>query len=104
MPGRNDQESVGEAGVLRVGELVQRLPGDEHGHDNRLAAAGGHFVSDAGQAGVGRVVGGSQVVFDPGIAILPCDLVQVDGGFERLDLAEEQLVLTLGVAPVLEEA
>ena len=26
--GRDDQEGVGEAGVLRVGQLVERLPGD----------------------------------------------------------------------------
>ena len=37
--GRDDQEGVGEAGVLRVGELVERLPGDEHGHDDGLAAS-----------------------------------------------------------------
>ncbi len=53
--GRDDQEGVGEARVLRVGELVQRLPGDQHRHDDRLAAAGRHLERDAGQARVGRL-------------------------------------------------
>ena len=35
--GRDDQEGVGEAGVLRVGVLVERVPSDEHGHDDGFA-------------------------------------------------------------------
>ena len=36
--GRDDQEGVGEARVLRIAELVERLPGDEHRHHDGLAA------------------------------------------------------------------
>ena len=82
--GRDDQEGVGEAGVLRVGELVERVPGDEHGHDDGLAGAGGHLERHARQAGVGRVVGVAQSVFDPGIAVFPGDLGDVDAPFRGL--------------------
>ncbi len=41
--GRDDQEGVGEAGVLRVGALVERMPGNEHGHDYGLAGPGCHL-------------------------------------------------------------
>ena len=104
MPGRDDEERVGEAGVLRVGELVERLPGDEHGHDDRLAGAGRHLERDAGQAGVRRVVGLAELVLDPGVAVLLGDLGDVDGGFQGLDLAEEELRLAVGVGPVFEQA
>jgi glutamine synthetase adenylyltransferase len=36
-PRRDDQETVGEARILRVSRLVERLPGDEHRHHDRLA-------------------------------------------------------------------
>ncbi len=34
---RDDEERIGEPAILRVGDLVQSVPGDEHGHDDRLA-------------------------------------------------------------------
>ena len=37
MPGVTTRNASAEARVLRVGELVERLPGDEHRHDDRLA-------------------------------------------------------------------
>ena len=88
--GRDDQEGVGEAGVLGVGQLVERLPGDQHGHDHGLAAAGGHLAGDAEQAGVGVLVDRAEVVLDPGVAVLLGDLGDVDQRFQGLDLAEEQ--------------
>ena len=102
--GRDDQEGVGEAGVLRVGELVERVPGDEHGHDDGLAGAGGHLEGRARQAGVRGVVRLAERVLDPGIAVLLGDLGDVDGGFEGFDLAEEELLLAVGVGPVGEQA
>ena len=44
-----------------------------------------------GRPGFDVVVRLAQLVLDPGVAVLPGDLGDVDGGFERLDLAEEQL-------------
>ena len=57
-----------------------------------------------GQAGVGRVVGFAEVVLDPGVAELLGDLGDVDGRFEGLDLAEEELLLAVGIGPVFEQA
>ncbi len=37
------------------------------------------------------------VVLDPGVAVLLGDLGDVDGGLEGFDLAEEQLLLAVGV-------
>jgi len=102
--GGDDEERVGEAVVLRVGQLVEGVPGDEHGHDDGLAAAGGHFEGHAEEEWVGIVVGAAEVVFDPGVAVLAGDLGEVDGGFESLDLAEEEAALAGRVGPVGEEA
>ena len=41
--GRDDQEGIREARILRVGQFVQGLPGDQHPHHQRLAGTGGHF-------------------------------------------------------------
>ena len=41
----DDQHVPGKAGILGVGDLVQDVPGDEHGHDDGLAGAGGHFAA-----------------------------------------------------------
>ena len=46
----------------------------------------------------------AQRVLDPGVAVLPGDLGDVDGGFERFDLAEEELLLAVGIGPVVEQA
>ena len=90
--GRDDQEGVGEPIVVRVAALVEHLPGDEHGHDDRFAAAGRHLARDAEQVrpGLGRLL--PQVLLDPVFAVLGLlrDLGDEDERFQRLDLAEEQ--------------
>ena len=100
---RDDQKRIGEAGVLRIGELVQRLPGNEHGHDDRLAGAGRHLESHARQAGVGLVVRLAKLVLNPGVAVLFGDLGDVDGRFQGFNLTEEELALAVRLGPVLEE-
>ena len=102
-PRRDDQEGVSEAAVLRVGRLVEGVPGDEHRHDHGLAGAGGHLVGHAEQAGVGVLGHVPQLVLDPRIALLARHLGEVDRRLERLDLAEEQRPFAFGVRPVLEE-
>jgi hypothetical protein len=102
-PGGDHEERVGEPAVLRVGDLVQGVPGDQHGHDDRLARSGRHLHRDAVEPRVGRVVGVAEPVLDPGVADLPSGLAQVDERFQGLDLAEEELVLPVGVGPVLQE-
>ena len=94
------QERVGEAGVLWVGDLVECVPGDEHGHDDRFATSGGHLEGDAVEKRVGVGVALSNVVFDPSVAVLPGDLGDVDGCLQGLDLAEEQPEFTVGTLPV----
>jgi len=98
------EEGVGESVVLRVGQLVERVPGDEHGHDDRLAAAGGHFEGDAEQERVVLVVGLPDRAFDPGVAASLGGLREVDGRLQGLDLAEEQLAVAVRVGPILQEA
>ena len=47
--GRDDQEGIGKAVVLRLRELVEGVPCDQHRHHDGLAAAGGHLERDAGE-------------------------------------------------------
>jgi len=56
------------------------------------------------QTGIRGVVGFDQLVLDPGVAVLTGDLCDVDSRFQRLDLAEEELVFPLGIRPVLKQA
>jgi len=79
------------------------MPGDEHGHDDRLARAGCHLHRDAIETGVRSLVGVAEPVLNPVVADLPGGFGEVDECFEGLDLAEEELVLPVGVDPVLQE-
>jgi hypothetical protein len=101
---RDDEERVGEPGVLRVGQLVERVPGDDHRHHRRLAAARGHLAGHAEQLGVRVGVELPQLVLDPVVAVLLRDLRDVDQRLQRLDLAEEEPPVAVGAVPVLEQA
>ena len=103
---RDDQEAAGEVLAAGPAHGVDRLPGDEHRHDGRLAGAGGELQREAHQFGVGVVVGVGQV-FEEALAGLAtsarprsarCRLDGFDLAEERADAAE------LVVAPVLEQA
>ncbi len=103
--GTDEEKGVAETRILRIGQLVERLPGDEHPHDDRLAGAGGHLEGDAKQVGVASGgVGLAQRVGDPRVAVLARHLGDVDRRLHRLDLAEEQLPFALGVGPVREQS
>ena len=101
---RDDQEGVGEARILRIGELVERLPGDQHRHDDGLAGAGRHLEGDAIERRAGVLGGPLEVVLQPGVAVLPGHLGEVDRRLERLDLAEEEASLPALVRPVVQQA
>ena len=102
---RHDEERVAEAGVLRVLDLVERVPGDEHRHDHRLAAARGHLEGHAVELGVGRLVGLAQPVGQVLLARALRDaLGEVDRRLDRLDLAEEEAAVAVAPLPVLEQA
>ena len=45
--GRDHQNVFGKAFVLWIGNFVQHLPCDQHGHQDGLARAGGHFRAQA---------------------------------------------------------
>ena len=97
---RHDQERVREARILAILELVQRLPGNQHRHDDCLAGAGRHLEREAPQAGIRRVVRGPEIVLDPGVAVLPRHLGDVYRGLDRFDLAEEQQLVAILAGPV----
>jgi hypothetical protein len=79
---------------------VQGLPGDQHGHDGRLAGTSGELERDAQKVGVYLGVHLSQ----PVPVCLWCDLGQPDRGFHGLDLAEEQAAAAVCRGPVLQKA
>ena len=41
---------LGESGVLRISDLVQNMPGDNHRHDHRLARPRGHLGAQAAES------------------------------------------------------
>ena len=49
MPGVTIRKASEKRAILRVGQLVERLPGDEHRHHYGLAGAGRHLEGDAVQ-------------------------------------------------------
>ncbi len=53
------------------------------------------FKASAEQAGVRRVVGLAEPVLNPGVAVFPRHLGDVDGRFQGFDLAEEELLLAV---------
>lgn len=94
---RDDEKGVAEACVLPILDLVQCLPGNEHAHDNRLAAAGRHLHGHSRQAGVVLGVLLLDEVLDPRVPVLGGHLGEVDGAFDGLALAEEEPLLTGGL-------
>ncbi len=100
------QEAAGEVLAAGAAHGVDRLPGDEHRHHGGLARAGGELQREAHQFGVGVLVGAGEVI-EQALARLGLgrDLGQPDGGFDRLDLAEERAdAAELVMPPVLKQA
>src|SRR5215468_466956 len=102
--GGDDEEPLGEPRVVRLGDLVERLPGDEHRHHDGLARPGRHLQRDPVKAAVARGVRVVELVADPGVAHLLCGLGEVDRGLGGLALDEQDRVVALRVGPVLEKA
>lgn len=80
------------------------VPGDQHGHDNGLAGTGRHLECRARQTGVRGVVRFTYRVLDPGVAVFPCHLGDVDRSFKGFILAEEQFFLAAGIGPIGDQA
>jgi hypothetical protein len=82
---------------------VQRLPGDQHDHDNRLATASSHLEGHAIEQRIGLRIGAAQLIGDPVVAVFVRHFGDVDSSLQSLDLAEEELALALRVLPVFEQ-
>ena len=93
--GSHDEEMVGKAGVVVVLALVDIVIEYQHSHHHRLACACGHLESGAGKhiAAVVRyaVLSGIELVEDMStdIGVAVGHLVEIDGRFDSLTLAEE---------------
>ena len=101
----HDEKAAREVLAAGAAHRVDRLPRDEHGHDGRLAGAGGELQREPHQLGVGVPVRRREVVEQALAALgLRRDLGQPDRGLDRLDLAEERAdAAELVVPPVLEQ-
>src|SRR5688500_9446584 len=104
MPGVTTRKASEKRRSLGGAALVERVPGDEHGHDDRLAAAGGDLAGQAEERRAGGGQGVAEIVEDAGVAGLLGGLGQVDEGLQGLDLAEEQPALPAGPLPVFLQA
>ena len=103
--GRDDQEGAGEIlGVLP--RSVDRLPGDQHGHDGRLAAPGRHLHGQAEEFGIGLLVGfGDLIQKTLRRRALRRDLGKPDDRLDGFNLAEERgWASELMMAPVLQKS
>jgi hypothetical protein len=104
--GRDNQEATGEVFAVGAADGVDRLPGDEHGHDGGFAGTGGELERETQEFGVGVVVGGGQM-FEQSLAGRGArgDLCEPDGGLDRFHLTEERADASKRVAaPMLEQA
>jgi len=103
--GRDDEEGVGEPPVVGVSPLVEHLPGDQHGHHDRLAAAGRHLARDAEQVGprLDRPI--PEFPFDRLVPVLGLlrHFGEEDERFECLDLAEKEPAETVFTLPVFQQ-
>ncbi|WKT82844.1 hypothetical protein RHK13_08380 [Thermosynechococcus sp. HY591] len=97
-PRGDDQHVFGETGILRVGHLVQDLPGDDQGHDDGLARTGGHL------AALADVLAAIAEDFDTD-PLSGGGLGQPDERLHRLQLAEEEAppVKVFGVGPMFQQ-
>jgi len=102
----DDQKSAREVLAVRAANGVDRLPGDDHGHDRGLAGAGGQFQSQTKKLRVClRVRRGEMVQELATVLRARRDLSQPDCGLNRFDLTEEGAdSVELVVAPVLKQS
>ncbi len=103
--GGDDEESTSERLAAGAANRVDRLPGDEHGHDCRLASAGGELERKPHEIRVGLLVDAGQEGENafPGNG-LGSHFGEPDGSFHSLDLTEERAgAAEFVMPPVLEK-
>ena len=101
---RDNQEAPCETPAVGASDRVDRLPGDEHGHDGGLSGPGGQLHRKPGQIGVRLFVRLFEVFQKPssGVAERGRDLGQPDHRFHGLHLTEEGAeVAEVMVTPVV---
>jgi hypothetical protein len=99
----DDEEPLGEAGVLRGEDLVDGLPGDEHRHHHGLARARRHLQAEAREAVVVLGVLVVQACAEVRVAVAAGHLGEEDRRLGGLTLAVEDAVFAVWVGPVLEQ-
>jgi len=127
------QRRIRKTLIARMAAAVAEGPGDQHRHNDRLAAAGGHLAAVAGQGGAAVLIGlvrqgrkdlGRLLEDEGGLAarhqrpvVLQRELrlgpkahpaggenfVEVDDRFDGLTLAEEQAPRAVGSGPVRQQ-
>src|SRR6185295_3140260 len=96
-PRRDDEDMLRIAGVLRISNLVDDLPGNQHRHDNSFAGPRGHLGTQPGERAAVRRN------FDTDF--LRCRrLGKPDERFHRFQLAEKELMFAfVGIVPMLQQ-
>ena len=107
MPGATTRKASVNRLSCGLAALVEHLPGDEHRHDDRLAAAGRHLAGDAEQVGPGLGRSSLREYFSiqscPYFVCLATSVMKMSVS-SGLDLAEEQRAPAVARAsPVLEQ-
>jgi len=103
---RDHEKTAGKPLAAWPADGIDRLPGDQHGHDGGLPGAGGEFQGKSQEFRIGVMVGIGQVVekLPAGLAERRRRFCQPDEGLHRLDLTEERLhVAELVMPPVLKK-
>jgi hypothetical protein len=96
-PGRYDEDMLRIARILRVGNFIDDLAGDQHRHDDGFARAGRHLGTEPRER--------STVRWNVDANFLRRRrLGEPDERLHRFQLAEEKLMLALvGIVPVLQQ-
>jgi hypothetical protein len=105
--GRDDEEAAREGLAVRVADGVDRLPGNQHRHDRRLAGAGRQFQRETQQFRVGLLVRPLDVLpeFVTPLAHLGRNFDKPDDRLDSLNLTEERTdAMERMVPPVPEQA
>ena len=104
-PGVHDEKAAREMLAAWAAHGVDRLPGDQHGHDGGLAAPVASFSARRINSGLASLLAVGEMV-EKALAGFGLwgDLGQPDRGFHRLHLAEERAdAAELVMSPVLEQ-
>ena len=101
---RRDDEKIGRKSfVVGTGEFVQTEPGDEHGHDDGFSAARGHFEGEAKQQRIVGVLGFVEELVAEFVSENRRDFDEINGRFERFELAKEEFLFTFFTPPMFEQ-